>query len=172
MWNKDVGIYTHTFYSRALCAICFETTTRMKNNFLLSTFLLALTIIGCSQTSGTKKTTVTADFLYGAWADSLKDQSGGQGIILGTKNDFYFIWDGNISGGDNFDTNIKLTYNLKLDKDPIEVEIISKYVDTDKIKKKGLGTIKIIDDQHIIWRMLDDNGKAVDSVRLTKAPNQ
>jgi hypothetical protein len=124
------------------------------------------------QTSGTKKPTVTADSLYGAWADSLKDQSGGEGVILGTENDFYFIWNGNISGGDNFDANIKLTYNLKLDKDPIEVEIISKYVDTDKIKKRGLATIEVIDNRHIIWKMLDESGKVVDSARLTKAPNQ
>jgi hypothetical protein len=115
---------------------------------------------------------VPADFLYGAWADSLKAQSDGQGIILGTKNDFYFIWEGNISGGDNFHKNMKLTYNLKLDKDPIEVELTSKYADSDKIKKRGLGTIEVIDDRHIIWRMLDDNGKVVDSAKLTKAPNQ
>ena len=144
----------------------------MRNNQLVTTILLGLVIIGCSQTSGTKKPTVTADFLYGAWADRLKDQNGGQGIILGAKNDFYFIWDGNISGGYNFDTNIKLTYNLKLNKDPIEVEIISRYIDTDKIKKRGFGTIEVIDDRHIIWRMLDDIGKVVDTARLTKAPNQ
>jgi len=145
----------------------------MKNILIFTTIILiGLTIVGCSQTRQTEKTKLTADFFYGAWADSLKDQSGGQGIILGTKNDFYFIWDGNISGGDKFDTNIKLTYNLNLDKTPIEVEIISKYVDTDKIKKKGLGIINVIDDRHIIWKMLDDNGKVVDSARLTRAPNQ
>ena len=144
----------------------------MKNILIFTTILIGLTIVGCSQTRQTEKPKLTADFFYGAWGDSLKDHSGGQGIILGTKNDFYFIWDGNISGGDNFDTNIKLTYNLNLDKMPIEVEIISKYVDTDKIKKKGLGTINVIDDRHIIWKMLDDNGKVVDSARLTRDPNQ
>jgi hypothetical protein len=144
----------------------------MKNILIFTTILIGLTIVGCSQTRETEKPKLTADFFYGAWADSLKDQSGGQGIILGTKNDLYFIWDGNISGGDNFDKNVKLTYNLKLDKDPIEIEIISKYIDTDKIKKQGLGTIEVIDSLHIIWRMLDDNGKVVDSARLTRAPNQ
>ena len=144
----------------------------MRNILFVVTFLIGQTIIGCSQTKESKTKKLTADFFHGAWADSLKDQSGGQGIILGTKNDFYFIWDGNISGGDNFDTNLKLTYNLLLDKYPVEVEIISTYADTDKIKKKGLGTIEVIDDRHINWKMLDDNGQVVDSARLTRAPNQ
>ena len=54
----------------------------------------------------------------------------------------------------------------------ISVEIISTYADTDKIRKKGLGTIEVIDDRHINWKMLDDNGQVVDSARLTRAPNQ
>ena len=143
----------------------------MRNILTIGTILLGLTLFSCSRTVENKKPKFAADFFYGAWGDSL-NQNGGQGIILGTENDFYFIWDGNISGGDNFDTNIKLTYNIRTEKYPVEVEIISKYVDTDKIKKKGLGTIEVIDDRHIIWRMLDDNGKTVDSARLTRAPNQ
>ena len=144
----------------------------MRDTLFVVTFLIGQTIIGCTQTKESKAKKLTADFFHGAWADSLKDQSGGQGIILGAKNDFYFISDGNISGGDNFDTNLKLTYNLLLDKHPVEVEIISKHVDSDKIKKKGLGTIEVVDDRHINWRMLDDKGKVVDSARLTRAPNQ
>jgi hypothetical protein len=144
----------------------------MTNILTFATILLGLSLISCSRTVDNQKPKFTDDFFYGAWGDSLKDQSGGQGIILGTENDFYFIWDGNISGGDNFDTNIKLTYNLRTEKYPVEVEIISKYVDTDKIKKRGLGTIEVIDSLHIIWRMLDDNGKTVDSARLSRAPNQ
>jgi hypothetical protein len=141
-------------------------------NFTLMTLLLGQIVIGCTQTRETKKEKFTADFFYGAWGDSSKTQNGGQGIILGTKNDIYLIWDGNISGGDNFKKNLKLTYNLNLDKYPIEVEIISKYADSDKIKKKGLGTIEVIDNRHITWKLLDDNRKTVDSARLTKAPNQ
>lgn len=143
----------------------------MKTILTFATILIGLSFIGCSRTIEDKKPKFTSDFYYGAWGDSL-DQNGGQGIILGIENDFYFIWNGNISGGDNFDKNIKLTYNLILDKDPVEVEIISKYIDSDKIKKKGRGTIEVVDSLHIIWRMLDDNGKTVDSARLTRAPNQ
>ncbi|MBS1507134.1 MAG: hypothetical protein JSS79_10860 [Bacteroidetes bacterium] len=141
-------------------------------NILLGTFLFTQISVACSQIKDTKSKILTADFFHGAWADSLKDKNGGQGIILGTKNDFYFIWDGNIIGGDNFDKNIKLTYKLNLDKSPIEVEIISIYADTDKIKKRGLGTIEVIDKRHIILKLLDENGQVLDSSTLTRAPNQ
>ena len=128
---------------------------------------VAQLIIGCSPAKDSKNH--TADFFYGAWADVLKDSSGGEGIILGKKHDFYFIWNGVTRGGDNFDKNIKLTYYLKTDRTPVEVDLISRYVDTDSVHKKGLATIDVLDETHIIWKMLDDNGTVVDSVELTRA---
>lgn len=139
----------------------------MKYRFLLLTVLTAQLIIACSPAKESKNS-LTADFFYGAWADSLKDSKGGEGIVLGKKNDFYFIWNGVTMGGDNFDTNIKLTYNLKTDRTPVEVELISRYVDTDSVHKKGVATIDVLDEKHIMWKMLDDNGAVVDSAKLTR----
>ncbi|HQQ96330.1 MAG TPA: hypothetical protein PLX35_03665, partial [Cyclobacteriaceae bacterium] len=143
----------------------------MRNILMFTAILIGLTIVGCSQTRKTEKSKLTADFFYGAWGDSSKTENGGQGIIFGTKNDFYLILNGDITGGDNFGKNLKLTYNLNLDKSPVEVEILSQYLHTEKIKSQRLVTIEVIDKRHIIWNVLDDNRKIIDSPRLTRAPN-
>src|SRR6185369_2006765 len=126
--GQDAASISAAAINTGRCAQFANQETSMRE-LILATLLFGQLIIGCSQTKENKENKFTADFFHGAWGDSLKDKNGGQGIILGTKNDFYFIWDGNISGGDNFDKNLKLTYNLILDKKPFEVEIISKYID-------------------------------------------
>lgn len=154
------------------CCVPFANKDAFMRNLVSTILLLGLTIIGCSQAREKTKNKLTTDFFYGAWGDSLETENGGRGIIFGTKSDFYIIWNGNISGGDNLEQNTKLIYNLILDKDPIEVEIVSKDTRTDKIEKKIIGTIQVIDSLHIMWKLYATDKELIDSVKLTRASNQ
>jgi len=138
----------------------------MKAFVLLAIGLLCL---ACSQPKEKSNTKLSTNFFYGAWGDSLASEDGGEGIILGTENDFYIITDGDIVDGDG--ANEKLAYKLILDRDPIEVEISIRNLTDNVVVKTGRATIKVIDSLHIYWKLFDENGRILDSARLTRAPN-
>ncbi len=148
----------------------------MRKILYLTTILIGQTLIGCTQTNESKKEKITADFFYGTWTDSSKPSKTPDAIILGKANDFYSITGGNTLGGPTAGNDIglpaskdlKLTYKLLLDKNPIEVEIASKRIDTDSTFRKLFGRIEIIDDRHISWTWIDENGEIMETVKLTR----
>jgi hypothetical protein len=107
----------------------------MKNNFLVSFLIIGQVIVGCKEPKEPKEEKLNVEFFFGAWSDTTNSDSAGEGFILSPEGDFYLIFDGNISGGEDHADSLRLTYNLHLDEMPIILELISKGMKDSSIMK-------------------------------------
>jgi len=140
----------------------------MRRILYLTTILLGQTLIGCAQTSESKKEKIKADFFYGNWTDSTK-----AGMTLTQeKRLFYISNDKNkttkgLEAGPDLNEFI-WTYNLLLDKEPIVIEIICEQCDGKTLLKKVRGQIKIINSRQIYFIGLNESEEPMDTTLLTK----
>jgi hypothetical protein len=117
----------------------------MKTLFIISLVVVGQLSDGCKPVKESKEGKLSASFFYGAWADTTSNQPG-EGFILDQEGDFFLIFDGNISGGDNYGDSLRLTYKLHIEEKPIVLELISlRTADSTIVKSEKIWTLEPLD---------------------------
>lgn len=131
---------------------------------ILLTFLfLGPILFGFGQEKTNKK--LVPDFFYGTWTDSTRT-----GMTLRSDKELLMVEKTPGSGFEDPKSieGVKWTYNLFLNERPIVIEILCNHCDNKPVPKKIIGHIEVIDNRHIYFTTLDDNGRESEKLILTK----